>query len=184
MFLSVQHSHTRLITEVLVLSYSFCRGSTLWKSCLHGVQLAGRTAPFHPRLPRKKLVSKPRSPETAPTGEEVDHGIIREGAGSLQSSLCSLASWPGCVSWSLLKEGSSPGRISLFLLARLHRWERSTSKSQGKILRASFVTIVRVVGFSFAGSYAGDTVAGLCVVHQRYHTAFILDQKGLRFLPL
>lgn len=50
-------------------------------------------------------------------GEEIRHGIIREGASSLQPSLWSLASWPGCVCWSLLKEGSSPGKISLILLA-------------------------------------------------------------------
>lgn len=42
---------------------------------------------------------------------------------------------------------------------------------------------MRVAGFSFVGSYAGDTVAGLCVIHQRYHTTFILDQLGMGSLP-
>lgn len=70
----IQHT-----TEMLVLIHSFCCGSTLWRNCLCGFQLANRTAFLYPCLPRKKLFSKPRLPETAPKGKKWDMDDQREG---------------------------------------------------------------------------------------------------------
>lgn len=108
--------------------------------------------------------------------------IIREDAGSLQSFLL-----PGILSRMCLLEPSEGGQLSrkdLFLLASLHPWEQSTSRSQNKILKVNVTIIVRVVVCSFMGWCGRDTVVGLCVLHHRYHAAFILDQTGLRFVPL
>lgn len=169
---------------MLVLIHSFCCGSTLWRNCLCGFQLANRTAFLYPCLPRKKLFSKPRLPETAPKGKKWDMDHQRSERRLVHfSHFCSLAPCPGCVCWSLLKEGSSPGKIS-FCWPAYTPWEWSTSRSQNKILKANVTITVRVVGCSFMRWYARDTVVGLCVLHQRYCAAFILDQTGLRFVPL
>jgi len=56
--------------------------------------------------------------------------------------------------------GRAAGKISVFLLASLHPREQSTSRSQKEVSRVNVTTVVRVVGFAFAGSCSGDAVAG------------------------
>lgn len=78
-------------------------------------------------------INPPKQPQRGKDGIWND----QEGAGSLQSSRCSLPAWLGCVCWSLLKEGSSPGKLASFHC----RSSRSTSRSQSKILRADITTL-------------------------------------------
>lgn len=102
----IQHT-----TQMLVLIWSFCCGSNPWRNCLYGFQLAKRTAPLYPCLPRGKLFSKPRSPETAPKGKKWDMDHQRGGC------FTSIISAPWHPVWDVSagtfwKEGSSPGKIS------------------------------------------------------------------------
>lgn len=156
---------TQRKTEMLVLICSFCPGSTLWRSCLCGFQLANRTAPLYPCLPRKKLLSKPRFPETAPKGKKwnMDHQ-----RGGWFTSVISAPSYPfwDVSAGAFWKRATLEGRS----LPAGQPWEQSTSRSQNKILKTNITITGGVAGCSFMGWYAGDTVVGLCVLHQRCFT--------------
>lgn len=123
-FLSMWHSHTQHTTEMLVLTRSFCHGSTLWRNCLCGVQLAGKTAPLHPCLPRKKLVSKTRSPGTDPKGKRWSMGSSERGLAH-----CSHLSAPRHPGWDV-SAGASWRRAALQGGSLSFCWPASTDGSE------------------------------------------------------